>query len=246
MPITIDLLVEHLQTAFVVLDRDLKITQMNGHAETLLRRDRGKALGRTLDEIIPDAAQSQHWPAFKDLLASGRTDNISIFYPTQYRWHDVTVIGLPEGGAVLLMRDVTDRQWLIRREAEKVYLKNVFEDAPVGITVMRGKTLVFEYVNQFARKLIGGRRIEGLALREAFPDLEQRELFDVIENVYRSGKPYHGRDVLAQFDRNGDGKIEDGYFDVSYQPVRDFDGTVSGILNISVEVTDRTRDRASR
>jgi len=143
---------------------------------------------------------------------------------------------------VLLMRDVTDRHWLIRREAERVYLKNVFEDAPVAMSMMRGSALTIEYTNAFARKLVHDRPMIGRNLRDALPDLEQQELFAVIENVYRTGEPYEGRDVFVRFDRNGDGALEEGYFDVSYQAVRDFDGTISGVLSLSVEVTDRLRD----
>jgi PAS domain S-box-containing protein len=141
---------------------------------------------------------------------------------------------------------VTDRQWLIRREAERVYLKSVFEDAPVAITVMRGKALVVEYVNAFAQRMIGARRIVGLPIRDALRELEQRELFDVLDRVFTTGEAFHGRDVFVRFDRNGDGELEEGYFDVTYQAVRDFDGTVSGVLSLSVDVTDCTRDERAR
>ena len=139
------------------------------------------------------------------------------------------------------MRDVTDRQWLIRREAERVYLKNVFEDAPVALTMARGRNLVIEYMNAFARQITGNRDVVGLSVREAFPDVQQRDLFDVIERVYTTGEPFHGKDVYVKFDRNNDGQLEEGYFDVTYQAVRDFDGTISGVLSLSVEVTDRVR-----
>ena len=47
----------------------------------------------------------------------------------------------------------------------------------------------------------------------------------------------------VRFDRDGDGVAEDGWFDVSYQPARDFDGKVSGVLSLSIDVTDRARSR---
>ncbi len=47
----------------------------------------------------------------------------------------------------------------------------------------------------------------------------------------------------VRFDCDGDGVAEDGWFDVSYQPARDFDGKVSGVLSLSIDVTDRARSR---
>jgi len=237
MPVTTEDLLNNIQEAFVEVDREGRVVHMNANAEVLLRRDAIAVIDHTLDEVIPDASRSQHWPALLELLRSGRQETISVFYPGQYRWHDVRVIPLAGGGAGLLMRDVTDRQWLIRREAERVYLKNVFEDVPVAITLLRGKDLVVEYMNAFARQITGNRRMEGLPVREALPDLEQRELFDIVEQVYVTGAPYHARNVEVRFDRDNDGQLEEGCFDVSYHAVRDFDGTVSGVLSITIEVS---------
>lgn len=242
MPITVEDLLPNILEAFVEVDAELRVVQMNANAETLLRRDRASAGRQRLDELIPDAARSQHWPALVETIRSRRSETIAVFYPAQYRWHDVKVIPLPNGGAGLLMRDVTDRQWLIRREAERVYLKNVFEDAPVAMTVARGRNLIVEYMNAFARQIIGSRDVIGLPIRDAFPDIEQRDLFDILERVYTTGVPFNGHDVYVRFDRNNDGVLEEGYFDVSYQAVRDFDGTISGILSLSIEVTDRARE----
>jgi PAS fold len=47
----------------------------------------------------------------------------------------------------------------------------------------------------------------------------------------------------VRFDRDGDGVAEDGWFDVSYQPARDFDGKVSGVSSLSIDVTERARSR---
>jgi PAS domain S-box-containing protein len=156
----------------------------------------------------------------------------------------VKVVPTGRGGAGLFMRDVTDRQWLIRREAERVYLRNVFESAPVAITIMRGPKHVVEYINAFGRQLLGGRMVEGKSIREVLPDVEDDAIFGAIDNVYRNGTEFQARDLHVRFDRNGDGVAEDGWFDVSYQPARDFDGKVSGVLSLSIDVTDRARTRS--
>lgn len=241
MPISATDLLRNISEGYVEVDAVLVIRELNANAETLLRRDRPAALGSALPDVIPDARQSQHWSALEEAIRSGKNETVPVFFPAQYRWWDVRIVPEAGGGAGLLLRDVTDRQWLIRREAERVYLKNVFEDAPVAIIVMRGKGLVVEYLNAFAQRIVGPRRLAGLPIRDAFRELEQQELFDLLDRVFTTGEPFHGRDVYVRFDRNGDGQLEEGYFDITYQAVRDFDGA-SGVLSLSVDVTDCTRD----
>jgi len=236
-----ELILESINEAFVEVDAGLRVRFMNNNAERLLRRGRAEAVGEKLADAVPDATKAHQWPQLMEAIQQGRRADLSIFYPTLYVWHDVKVIPVAGGGAGLFLRDVTDRQWLIRREAERVYLRNVFESAPVAITVMRGPKHVIEYINAFGRRLIGERPVEGKPLREALPDLEDNGLFALLDQVYAEGREYQGRDIHIRFDRNGDGVAEDGWFDLSYQPARDFDGKVSGVLSLSIEVTDRIR-----
>ncbi|HYH10087.1 MAG TPA: PAS domain-containing protein [Thermoanaerobaculia bacterium] len=240
-----ELIIESIIEAYVQVDADLRIRFMNANAERLLRRTRAEAIGQIFTAVVPDAARAHQWPQVVDAIQEERRAELSVFYPTQYIWHDVKVVPTGKGGAGLFMRDVTDRQWLIRREAERVYLRNVFESAPVAITIMRGPKHVIEYINAFGRQIIGGRRVEGKPIREALADVEEKELFTIIDDVYEKGTEFHARDLHVRFDRNGDGVPEDGWFDVSYQPARDFDGKVSGVLSLSIDVTDRARARTA-
>lgn len=240
-----ELIIDSIIEAYVQVDGNLRIRFMNSNAERLLRKTRAEAVGNLLTDVVPDALRAHQWPQLVDAIQHEQRIEISVFYPTQYTWHDVKVVPTGHGGAGLFMRDVTDRQWLIRREAERVYLRNVFENAPIAITIMRGPKHVVEYINSFGRQLIGGRMVEGKPIREALPDVEEKQLFTIIDNVYEKGTEFHARDLHVRFDRDGDGLAEDGWFDVSYQPARDFDGKVSGVVSLSIDVTDRSRARRS-
>lgn len=239
-------ILDSILEGYVEVDADLRIQFMNGNAERLFRRGRAEAVGRLLTEVVPDAGRAHQWPELAAAIRDGQRKELSLFYPTLYVWHDVKVVPFERGGAGLLMRDVTDRQWLIRREAERVYLRNVFESAPVALTMMRGPRHVIEYINAFGRRLIGGRSVEGLPVRDALPEIEQKEIFDVLDGVYERGEHFEGREVFVRLDRKGDGILEDGWFDISYQPACDFDGKVSGVLSLSIDVTDRVLARAAR
>lgn len=239
-----ELIIESIIEAYVQVGADLRIRYMNANAERLLRRTRAEAVGQFLTDVLPDATRAHQWPQIVVAIQQGQRTELSVFYPTQYVWHEVKVVPTGRGGAGLFMRDVTDRQWLIRREAERVYLRNVFEHAPVAITIMRGPKHVIEYINTFGRQLLGGRMVEGKPAREALPEIEDETLFGIIDDVYSNGREFHARDLHVRFDRDGDGALEDGWFDVSYQPARDFDGKVSGVVSVSIDVTDRARARS--
>lgn len=47
-----------------------------------------------------------------------------------------------------------------------------------------------EYINEFGRQLIGGRMVEGKPIREALPDVEEKELFKIIDDVYENGREF--------------------------------------------------------
>lgn len=245
MPIRVADLLPHLFEGFLEVDRSLRVREINGNAESMLRLDRSLALGKPLDAVIRDGRQSQHWSTLVEHIQAGRETTISVFLPEQYRWLEIRIV--PSGRNVaLLFQDTTDRQWIIRREAERVYLKGVFEDAPVALAILRGPKLVIEYMNAFARNLAGPRRVIGYPLREAFPDVPQTELFEIMEKVYRESKPYRGVEQFVQWKPFLQSERVEGYFDVSYLPIRDFDGTTNGILSVSVDVTERViRGRVS-
>ncbi|MFE9653597.1 SpoIIE family protein phosphatase [Micromonospora sp. NPDC006431] len=59
----------------------------------------------------------------------------------------------------------------------------------------------------------------------------------LLEGVCRTGEPYRGENHPFVLDRHG--FLEDVYFDVSYDPIRDADGTVSGVFCFVNETTGR-------
>lgn len=230
-------IIEQIQEAFVEVEKSGIIVDASSKAARVFRAEIKDVIGKHLRDAMIDSSKAQQWDSLEAAIAGDDVTELAVFFPTIYVWYEFKVVPLDSKRTALLIRDVTDRQWLIRREAERVYLKAVFDDAPIGLTVMRGPQLVIEYSNKFAKKLLENRRLEGMPLREALPDLEQKELFDVIENVYQTGEPWSASNVKVRFDRNGDGHLEEGVFGLSYQPAKDFDGRVSGVVSISVECT---------
>ncbi|WP_337266884.1 PAS domain S-box protein [Oryzifoliimicrobium ureilyticus] len=131
---------------------------------------------------------------------------------------------------------VKAKRWL---EGEKDRLRNMFHQAPGFVAMMRGPEHVFELVNQAYLKLVGNRDVIGQPAREAYPDLEGQGYFELLDQVYTTGKPYVGHSIPIIFQNEPGSQPEKKYIDLIYQPVTDPEGKIVGIFAQGSDVTDR-------
>ncbi len=82
-------------------------------------------------------------------------------------------------------------------------------------------------------------------MRNAFPELEGQELLRIVEDVYATGNSFKGEGVAVVFDHTGNRDYREGFFDVTYQPVLDSAGRISGVLSLGIEVTNNPPATAS-
>ena len=145
------------------------------------------------------------------------------------------------------VEDVTGNETLIAQlEAEKRLLKQVSDSekrysmllmkSPFAFAVFKGKEMVISVANDSMKKIWQkDGQIEGKPLFEVLPELKDTPFPGLLDNVYTTGIPFRGDDVLAQFQR-GD-KLEDSYYNFIYQPYLEADETISGVSAIVWEVT---------
>ncbi len=127
----------------------------------------------------------------------------------------------------------------LQREMER--LADLFEQAPAFFAVLNGPEYVFEMVNGPYQQLIGQRGLIGKTVREAVPEAEAQGFVKLLEGVYKTGQPYVGRNIPIQLARNPGHPLELRFLDFVYQPKRDSEGAVSGIIALGVDVTDVRR-----
>ncbi len=121
------------------------------------------------------------------------------------------------------------------RESEE-QIRNIVEQAPVAISMIKGKDMIVESVNETILKLWGkDQSIVGKTIFEALPEIDGQGFFELLENVYTTGTPYYGYDSLAVL--NYEGQLQDAYFDFVYKPIRDAQDQISGILIVATDVT---------
>jgi len=122
-------------------------------------------------------------------------------------------------------------------------MREVFEQAPVAVCVLRGPTHVYELANPLYQRLVPGRDLLGRAIRDALPELAGQGIFELLDRVYATGRPHVATEYAIQVDRDGDGVLQELVFNFVYQPVRDGSGAVSAIAAVATDVTELVQAR---
>lgn len=126
-------------------------------------------------------------------------------------------------------------------QAESERLRNLFDDSPGFVAIMRGPDHVFEIANAAYRRLVGDRALYGLAVREALPEVVEQGFVALLDQVYRTGEPYVGRGVSVMLQQAPGLPREERLVDFAYQPLRDAAGAIQGIFVQGVDVTEQQR-----
>jgi PAS domain S-box-containing protein len=127
-------------------------------------------------------------------------------------------------------------------KVSEIRFRNMVKQAPVGITILRGPQHIVELANDDYLKLVGRNETEfvGKPLFEVLPEVEG-SVRDLLNNVLRTGMPYHGNEVPIPLTR--DTGQETGHFDFLYYPLKEEDGHISGIIVTVTEVTEKVEGR---
>jgi PAS domain S-box-containing protein len=206
-----------------------------------------QALGQRGPECWPEA-----WPMLEPLiqgvLAGGEAtwqENIPISIYRNGRTEDAywTFSYSPvrdERGkvaGVLVLCQETTRQIESQRISGQRF-ENFVRQASVGIIVLKGEEMVVEVVNDAYGRLID-RSIEALLNQPLFAVIPEAkaDFYPILEKVRLTGEALYLYDhpyfVLVE------GVRKEGFLDLVYQPYRESDGSISGVMVLCHEVTEK-------
>ena len=211
------------------------------------------AAGRTARELLPTL--ESHWfEIYGRVAATGEPVRFQNGSEPMGRWFEVYAfrVGLPEERRVALrFTDVTaahraedERARLVAElRAERERLRSIILQVPAPLALLSGPEHRFEIVNDAYRRVSGGGRdVTGLTPAQAFPELEGQGIYELFDRVYRTGEPWTGAEIPVRYDRDGTG-VEETWFDLHFEPLRDDGGRVVALFNFAVEVTEQVRAR---
>jgi len=145
-------------------------------------------------------------------------------------------------GVLAIVIETTDRVLADRRTAEEQEKqRQLLLQMPGFVSVLRGPSHIYEYVNQAYLTIGGDRNYLGRSVRDVFPELAGQGFYELLDRVYATGERYvaHGAPIRLM------GEDEDRYIDFLYEPIRDAGGLVSGIFVGGYDATTAYRANAA-
>ncbi|HEX4298570.1 MAG TPA: PAS domain-containing protein, partial [Devosia sp.] len=147
---------------------------------------------------------------------------------------------------IAIVLETTEKVMAERWKAvERDRTRDMFEQAPSFMAMLRGPQHVYELTNRSYLQLIGHRDVVGKTVREALPELEGQGFYELLDRVFTTGEPFIGTALQADLQRLPGSPLEARYVDFIYQPVRDARGAISGIFVEGSDVTERVEGERS-
>jgi signal transduction histidine kinase len=115
--------------------------------------------------------------------------------------------------------------------------RNMVKQAPVAMCIMLGPEHVVDVANDLIIELWGkpAGQVMNKPIFEGLPDARGQGLEKLLHDVYHTGVPFTASEMAVQLIRSG--KPQTIYQNFVYEPYRDPDGTILGVLAITVDVT---------
>lgn len=147
-------------------------------------------------------------------------------------------------GVLVVCTETTEKVLNAKKiaQSEKNF-RNIVLQAPVAMCILTGPNHVIKVVNDKVLKLWDRAEEEVMnkPLFEALPDVKEQGLEELLAEVYTTSKPFKATEMPVDILRNG--KIETVYLDFVYEPYKDIDEQVVGILVICIDVTSQAQAR---
>jgi PAS domain S-box-containing protein len=141
------------------------------------------------------------------------------------------------------IQDITEKVLARKKveEGEKQF-RNMVKQVAVGITIFKGPDFIVEMANETYLQLVDRTESDfvGKPLFESLPEVKDT-VSVLLTNVLTTGTAFHATEFPVTLNRYG--KQELTYFNLSYQPLKDEKGVVSGIIVIANEVTASVKAR---
>ncbi|RYF95196.1 MAG: PAS domain S-box protein, partial [Chitinophagaceae bacterium] len=138
------------------------------------------------------------------------------------------------------LEEISEQAKIVTREilTEKdLHLRNIIHSAPVSMLVLRGGDMIVDMINERMLGMIGKTdSIVGKPLLESIPELKGQPGFESFLQVYKTGTPEYGNEILVPLMRNG--ILEERYFNFAYTPVIE-NGNIVGVMDVATEVTEQ-------
>jgi PAS domain S-box-containing protein len=216
------------------------------HMKLIRRRD---YVGKTLAETEPDISEQGFVKILEEVVRTGVPyigKEVPVHYdaigdqPAKTVYLDFVYQPLRHADGEIYAiaaqgHDVTEKV-LYRKaiENERSNFRNLFQQTPEMVCILKGPEHTFEFVNEAHVKVLGFDAT-GMKVREAQP--ESIEVHGVLDEVYKTGVTAELKEIAVTV---GD-RLR--YFNLTYSSRRDESGQTDGVMILGTEITDQVKNR---
>ncbi len=122
-------------------------------------------------------------------------------------------------------------------------LHDMLMHARTPICMWRGDDFVFTLVNPTYCAAFPGRQLLGKPLGEVIPEAIAQGFGALLDEVYRTGKPFIGNELSVRVPNPETGCVEQYWYNVVYAAVRDETGKIVGVCHYGVDITAQVQAR---
>jgi PAS domain S-box-containing protein len=220
------------------------------------------ALGNTADKTFSESWDIIH-PLFEDVMRGNSVGSEDWMLPLDrhgyleecyftFSYSPIHDESGSVGGVLVTVTETTNRvkserfslEAKSKAETAKSDLQILLAQAPVGIARLEGPDHVFTLTNSAYLSIlfVDDAQLLGKPVREAIPETVEQGFVALLDQVYQSGEPFVGNEVSIELQQL-DGTKKELFVTFIYQPVRNVDGEVTGILCVVYDVTEQVETR---
>ncbi len=235
--------------------REMRITMVNQAIINVWGKG-GNVIGKRYAEVLPELENQDIYEQLDAVYMTGMpfharnqrvhlvvNGRIKAFY-FNYSFTPLFDLDGKVYGVMSTAADVTDLNIAkLKVEQSEQNFRNMVAQAPVAMCIMTGPDHVVEVANDLMYEL-WGKPVESIINKpifEGLPDARGQGLEAALDNVYRTGNSFEANEASVVLFRNG--KFETVYQNFVYQPYKNANGNILGVLAISIDVTPQVLAR---
>ncbi len=242
-------IISTINEPLLVLDKNLRVKTVNQSYYTSFRTQPSQVEGKLIYEL-----DQQRWdmPQLRKLLETILPEK-SIFNDLEITQTFSSIgervmllnareIKKADGAEKLILlaiKDITERKNQEQQIQELLQrFQNLVALAPVSICIIRKEGYVVELANDaYLQLLHRGKEFINQPLFQSIPELVGQGFQELLDTVMRTGNPFYASEMEVPFSRDEENRT--GFFSFYYQPRREHDGRITGVIAIGYEVTDQ-------
>ncbi len=211
------------------------------------------ALGKSFLEILPEMKDQGFLDLLLNVYHSGKT-HYGLETPAYFNRnndeiekHYFNFIYQPYyeadgniSGVLVLATDVTEQVIAYQRLTNnEINFRNLVQQAPVAMCVLKGSNYVVEIANEHMYELWGKKKEEVLSkpIFDGLPQAKGQGLEKLLDEVYTTGNRFIASEHPVQLPRNG--KAETVYINFVYEAFHEGNGSITGIIAVATDVTEQ-------